>query len=357
MGEWFVSNFHPVRLLAFNDKSTVMIYNKGCREILRPRRKKPVTTVTVWFGEEPSLELFVKLTWETRSTPPFKGSYTFRGLPDVDRVIRETLEQGALAIKIECTGSFNFRSVVEKSCYIFDRCIGELGRTWKHEDNEKYLGWHNANSIIHDSDIEVSITKRLKSPKPSVTVVSVDRKGNVIEPDKVELIDGGYRVTHTMTKEEMDAGNCTISMPSKEIDFDLEIIKGSEQKLPKPFHMGQIVARCDILLKVRGMDTAGMEVVTKDGNSHWHKYDLFRPATEAEIDEFYICELAGEPVRAYETDIGNIRLQFTYYHSLLVEEALHVACTLLDFAHIPIMPWSEVQRLYNGEFKPPKGEK
>lgn len=107
------------------------------------KAKQPETTVTAWEAEES-----VKRGW-------YKSSYSFNGLPDVDRVINETLDKGALAIKIECDEAFYINS--SDSCEIVwiakrDICMG-----WNYGNYRGRYGWHV-------SSLESAITKYLSKP-------------------------------------------------------------------------------------------------------------------------------------------------------------------------------------------------
>jgi len=73
----------------------------------------------------------------------------------------------------------------------------------------------------------------------------------------------------------------------------------------------------------------------------------------AEIAEFYTCELAGEKVRAYEDEDGDIVAIFhDSYMSGVLYGCPNQARYLCKKAGIPIMSYSESK----GNFEPPKGE-
>jgi len=129
--------------------------NDGYREILRPRKKKPVTTVTSW-----------RLS---RKGNVVKDSYTFNGLPDIDRVIRETLDVGALAIKIECTKTLDRRRLglgVFNGLYIWSKNIGEINHcSCEHVWCPTYYTWSYTNRCltITNADIESAIREYAKT--------------------------------------------------------------------------------------------------------------------------------------------------------------------------------------------------
>ena len=89
---------------------------------LSPVKKQPRTVVTVWHKVD------LVINGELDRIPK-KSSYCFEGTPDVDRVITETLGQGALAVKLECDEEFGIKDChagVANSCYFWKRAIGRV---------------------------------------------------------------------------------------------------------------------------------------------------------------------------------------------------------------------------------------
>lgn len=117
--------------------------------------QKTKTCVTVWMPDDGFISPFTKLL---HSGP---------GLPDIPAIIADTLNKGALAVKVECSEMLNF--IVKgpwTGCYIWQKCLGkrinESG--WEYKN---YYAWHLPDIRITDTDIESAITDYLSKEKPA----------------------------------------------------------------------------------------------------------------------------------------------------------------------------------------------
>jgi len=115
------------------------------QEILQPlgthARSLATTTVTVWETED-------RLVYQ----------YVFTGSPDIDRVIRETLGQGAYAVKIECSERFCVDSVSDVGNGVYIARINICNGWGIKGMGDCYCNW---GTHISDTDIEAAITAYL----------------------------------------------------------------------------------------------------------------------------------------------------------------------------------------------------
>jgi hypothetical protein len=234
---------------------------------VKAKKKPVVTTVKVW---EPNIEgdgAFIKYT------------YQFKGKPDIDRVIAETLKQGALAIKIECTEVFtcNGLSGMFNDAYFWVEFLNIKGERL---DYKGYCSWvyFIPGKNMADSDIEAAITEYIEKQNPK---------------------------------------------PAPE------------------FRVGQLLCGANCIGVMNGLEDYGCYLLIGKYGECWH-LSKPRPATETEKDKFYTCELAGKKVRAYEDNVGDIFLRSTdrnfAYMLVYWKEQARAIC---EAAHIPIMPYSE----------------
>jgi len=120
------------------------------------KSKKPVTVVTVWKNDGS------------------KSGYRFTGLPDVDRVVRENIEEeNALAVMIKCNKRFDDVDGVQ----IWKRCIGDKDNGyiyyndhsyygWRYDTHGKYIGWYiDGHDFPIDKDIDKAVASYVKSNK------------------------------------------------------------------------------------------------------------------------------------------------------------------------------------------------
>ncbi len=285
-------------------------------------RKSPRTMVKVWIrygAGMPEIDDLCRIL-------PFgdvywKGMYHFKGLPDIDRVIAETLEQGeALAIKVECTEKFEIEMISTDCCRIWQHNIGFIKNLgWFYGEKKHFVSTAISNLI--DSDIEAAITTWLEKEKDH---------------------------------EERHLEHLTRMAAQKLYD---EEGTGGKQKPKSEFHVEQIVVVLDTddvckIIKIKKK----IIVRPKNGLGGWVRKENLRHATESEIAEFYTCELGDELVRAYEEYGGGIKLVFPVSTKDLLPNYTEQARALCEAASIPIMSREERQRLYDGEFVPPKGK-
>lgn len=260
-------------------------FDNGCREILRPRQKAR-TTVTYW---KPDYGI-----WHKTGIGFAKKTYTFKGLPDVDRVIQEMLvEEGALAVKIECSEKFMLDSIMWKNCYIWKKELKLKQSGWNNNHYKDYWKWYidGGGPKLSDTDIESAISEYLKNQKQSFRVGQIVFASNL----------GGYQANLGKILE-LQGYFCTIE------------------------------------------DVNGTRII-------YEKSDI-RPATPDEVDEWYTREVDGEPVRAYEDEDGDIILQRATDWNCLLLGSKEMALKVCKALNLPIMPYAESQ----GNYKPPKKE-
>jgi hypothetical protein len=135
-----------------------------------PKEPKPKTTVTVWWEKGLNIiGLCDESVSEGRRNKPFAWCmYTFSGTPDIDRVIRETLDKkGALAVKIECTVDFKIDYWgITPFVYIWKRnSLNRAGDTYCH--NENFI----VANCLTPEEIEQAITEHLSKQKEQVIKV------------------------------------------------------------------------------------------------------------------------------------------------------------------------------------------
>ena len=178
--------------------------------------KEPKTTITVWYDKAPTFRdvPYGKLIWDDRTTPPYKGFYSFKGLPDIDRVIKETLEKGALAVKVKCSEEFFFEIENTEQCYIW---YNKLGLTIN--GVEFMLSTHH--NSVSDTDIEAAITEWMKRRKPPERkfhvgqIVIVDEETAII--NMVDLMDADAVITNKKGIKFWKSSDCIRPATSDEI--------------------------------------------------------------------------------------------------------------------------------------------
>ena len=133
-----------------------------CIKEQKAKQKKPVTTVTQW-----------RLNNKGNVV---KDSYTFNSTPDVDRVIRETIGIGALAIKIECPDNIpgiKLTDDIFHKVYIWKKGIGKIKGYGRENYPNVYVYWLN-DDFITNADIESAIREYAKTPKQTEPVNTSD---------------------------------------------------------------------------------------------------------------------------------------------------------------------------------------
>ncbi len=128
-------------------------------------KPEPVTTtVTVWWihGEE-KLQKLIKTMHNIdrqKLNTCNKGEYSIDGIPDISTIITETLDKGALAIKVTCTEDFQFTDdehTMTDTVYLWKGEVDSDG--WEYEE-------YNGLFSHTDADIESAITDYLAKEKP-----------------------------------------------------------------------------------------------------------------------------------------------------------------------------------------------
>jgi hypothetical protein len=306
--------------------------------------------------------LFEKTKWKyyMKGSSTFNvGTYTVPGTPDIDRIIHETLEQGALAIKVECTETFRLQdgccyTYDNRGCYIWSTEIGDLGDGWKFE-NKDYFGWHLPGGEYNrktDADIESAIRDYMEKQKtlPPVACLDVVAKHYELTSEDVQAAIKGYK--DGKKKQPTGVGkNIVVGEDGNQYELGTS---GGEYKQSPTHKVGDIVVcggRICEIFRIKPRNNSDIVVIFKDKKFEHTTPRAIRPATPDEIDEWYTVEIDGVRVRAYECVSGKTRLYFGYNGSYgeFIED--YVLRGLLKNSNIPIMPYSQS----NGNYKPPKG--
>ena len=148
-----------------------------------------------------------------------------------------------------------------------------------------------------------------------------------------------------------------IGITDSDIESAITAWLEKEKAQPEPFRVGQIVVlgiSLILRIKARATSNTGWILEVKNGDSYGFVVGTqLRPATPAETASFYTCELAGDKVRAYETEEGFVVLVFSSgYAQRFLWGWVKEARALLEGNHIPVMPYSES----HGNNESPKGE-
>jgi len=254
--------------------------------------------------EKPKTKTATKITYWNKYG--VKRDTCFSGKPDMDRVVREFMdEDGCLAVMIKCTeelagmaGAF-----LTKHFSVFIPDLLPL-YSWEYKGYKAWFG-------LEETDLQTAVDEYLaKQPK-------------VESPHKFVEAAGKYTPC---------------------------------EKMPAEYHVGELVYvpdldKCLVIKEIK-------EDRLVFGNGNWIFRVHGRPATLDEIAEFYTRKVGGVLVRAcYLFNNGvqiktsdNIARNFYYdIHKLII--------SFITNSNVPIMPWSEVERLYDGEMPAPeKGE-
>ena len=289
----------------------------------KPEPAEPVTTVTVWWDRNIEHPIPDEIL-EFHSHLFTVVKYEKQGTPDIPRIIKETLEQGALAIKVECTEKFDIINIglgIANKMYLWSSSLGEIIQNNDYCTLSGYYGWSwsEEQNYITYSDIESAIKSWLGKQK---------------EPDyNPEYYKGsGYVFNEKQPKRDATIRrDCTGPLPE--------------------FCVGQIVVVDGAIGIITSKESGYCYITYKSGRTGTAPYYMIRPATPAEIASFYTCELAGEKVRAYEDEDGS-DVYFIHHNEVWDDVRLPFARHLCKKAGIPIMPYSESK----GNYDPPKGE-
>jgi hypothetical protein len=118
-------------------------------------KPKPKTTVTVWNDVGDGV-------W-------VKTSYTFSGTPNIPRIVRETLDEGALAVKVECSVPFAFMAYEDTAMYFWKE---QLCLLHSYHLGLKYM----LASYLTDTDMDDAVAKYLaaqKKDKPAFKISDI----------------------------------------------------------------------------------------------------------------------------------------------------------------------------------------
>ena len=126
--------------------------------LVPPKPKQPHSRVTVWDETIKNGQTYHNL--KRIQDVCWRYDYTFNGLPDVDKVIKETLDEGALAVRIECDGQFTGRKTAADTMCLFQKKV-RLG--WDYGDY--YGSYSDLSSEIESSIIEYCKEQSAKQPK------------------------------------------------------------------------------------------------------------------------------------------------------------------------------------------------
>ena len=119
--------------------------------------EKPITTVTVWFDCIHWVKWPVINEWEAHGKFG-KFHYSFSGTPDIDHVIHDTLDKGALAVHIHCNEFFVSDPEAYKTddMIMLSGCLQQQGSKYR-ETNITF--WHAGTNWYNR--IESAITEYL----------------------------------------------------------------------------------------------------------------------------------------------------------------------------------------------------
>ena len=315
-------------------------------EILIPRPKPVRTTVTVW------------------ETDKAKYEYHFKGLPDIDRIIRETLEeQGALAIKVECNKEFIFDGLSCESCYIWLEKIGSVKPSWW-----KYKKFYAAygNKDITSTDIEAAIKTYLNGQKKdaipyhkgqTVIVTTLDNiEAIYLEPclqsDNLHWVEWG-NVRHQVSNNEICPVASLDGQKKKPKLHGWAKVKCIEQEKEPEFKIDDIVVlEPGGVVRILACDGEYIRVLCRDGKFLFITDHSYRHATPAETAEWFTRTYGSVRMRAFRSN-ANVHLLMTNSksggqtcHSSFQEEG-EALCAALN----PPLPISDDKLVY-----PTKGE-
>ena len=314
--------------------------------------KQPKTKVTVWDRN--------KVTDSCHRGNWHKSSYSFNGLPDVDRVIRETLDEGSLAVRIRCDSKFK-PIVCHTNSIVF--LINDIDFGVPARDD--YHSYHDA----EDDDIESAITKYL-SEQPKYAV-----------GDKVWW-DGRVNASHKDVKPQEvtvsilhDNGNFGVDLQDGEYFGAFydglsplpEMYVGKEWVMPTTYQYNDWAG-----YKVKCVDKRNNlepfeQLVHPSGVHDGSYYPKGNKAIHDKEDHFIIhCidpkfwtgEIEGEPVRVYKEPDNALRIvinddywrTYAYTNPCLCDRIWLAA---IERANIPVMPNKMRKDLYGDDYPAP----
>jgi len=367
-------------------------FNKQFKE---SKRKQPHSKVTEWRSRGAWL-----------SCGYSKTSYTFTGLPNVDRVIRETLDEGAVGVRIECDEEFESDIVVTtQNVYIYNSDIDYLG--WS---IGKYLGWHadTGKNTSLESAIK-SYCKEQSSKHPELKYRVGDKLQWTVGKQAVSVRCVNKDKSYDIETAEGKLYHCRESSLSPPPDMQIgdtfklhgvkmEIIAHDDERrasqdeywydasvgnkwhktddgcifsndVYKAIPVDDIHIGKEWVLEQAGNPWDGMRVkcVRKDTKFSEHEQvkgfsdsGLLYPEWQTKIiiphfiincidPAFWTGEILGEPVRCYEDEKGAFRFLSKSDHHIPFGLELGLWLSAIKNANIPIMPYSQS----NGQYDPP----
>ncbi len=331
------------------------------------KSKQPKTTVTVWD--------------EHRKHKWIKSSYTFNGLPDVDRVIEETLDEGALAVRIECDKEFRPK---RNYCLTNDYVITlvDLNFATASIANE-YAGLHiDGESIpaLESAIIDYLFKQSKRTKQPS--------KSQPKYPVGTKLLWTGYLDVHKHAESQEATVTCiadwNTTQPIRIKYEDQYTTWVNEKNLSplKPMYVGKVW-----ILEQPDNPWDGFEVECVREDDTYKAYEQWaciveymesstnpKEVTSVEYPhkckitnhspcfiircinpEFWTGDICGVNVRCYKDAEGDLRIvPEKCDHVLACEETFEytVWIAAIEREGIPIMPYEQSQ----GQYDPPKGE-
>lgn len=316
-------------------------------------KPQPNTTVTVWSAFSPDIVQSGTHLGGSIDSYIHKREYTIEGTPDIDRIIAETLEQGALAVKVECTEEFNAIDMYDikikpMGVYIWDAHIGKIKHKWgvikNYTPYYNYWLFNHGISDVSDSDIESAIKTYLGKEKEPPK--SAHKRGEHFD-DKWDYA-GEFRIP---IKDEYFVGTVNPIVVQSYVEHPQECISSYRELLiPRQpeFKVGDIVRvqaiedqkYTGIITKI--IDGWRIFIKPKNEEESWVHINNVYPATPEEIAEFYTVELAGEKAIAKKDEnCEDIYFQFNNddnNRSYLFPTEPERARALCERAGIPIMP-------------------
>jgi len=341
-------------------------------------KQKPRTTVTVWADASTTPFPMLQLISCHLHNGIRQYTYSFDGLPDIDMVIEDTLEHGALAVKVECTERFDANQydmgiqITGFYAWKVDLNLDGIYHEILHCNTLSYCG--NKCVITSDADIEAAITAYLGKQKPKSAHKDGERCELTATTDKHRKppqkhhfeYTGEYRAPH---KDEwmVSAANTIQTCDFDTYDANNPIDKREILRLvidkPEPqFKVGDVVGyKYDTALRevIRVHEDGWIDVKYPDGDTFIRRDPAgYRLATPDELDTWYTREIEGVKVRLYEMENGDVLVLPRKGASYLLFPDGRNGCARdkvflagLRALNLPVQPYSQSK----GDYKPPKG--
>jgi len=318
----------------FNDQVKLLTEFANTDFLVPPKPKQPHSKVAVWDETIKNGQTYHNL--QRIKDACWRYDYTFNGLPDIDRVIKETLDEGALAVRIECDENFGCKDGFGGGIYLWDNNV-DLNYGWPYSG---YRGWW-AIDVIEQLESAViayckeQSAKQSKQPLPKFEVgdkVWWSGKSNltyVYPKQEASIIGCDYGSGHPYEIRSRDRYNLELWVPESSLSPLPEMYVGKVWTLEQDGNPWD-----DFLCECVREDTrmAKFEQLYHERNNK-HILDLsYYPAgTEGHVisssyfiiqcidPEFWTGILCGERVRCYEDEHSNINI---FYEG--AQEALRI---------------------------------